>query len=173
LIDEKVITAEEAIVPHLGDIPPASPLPPEEEGEDEDEDEEDEEDEDVDDSDDEGVRRRRRRGPRSTAAITKRETGGATKGDEGHTAREADLRRKRGRPPRVDTPMEARIKAVLKGLRKFKGPTGELEVNHFEKLPDKAQMPEYFEEIKVPMAFDVIKVRRPVAKRPSGDKLPL
>jgi chromatin structure-remodeling complex subunit RSC1/2 len=54
--------------------------------------------------------------------------------------------------------MEARIKAVLKGLRKFKGPTGELKVNHFEKLPDKAQMPEYFEEIKVPMAFDVIKV---------------
>jgi hypothetical protein len=56
--------------------------------------------------------------------------------------------------------MEARIKAVLKGLRKFKGPTGELKVNHFEKLPDKAQMPEYFEEIKVPMAFDVIKVMR-------------
>jgi chromatin structure-remodeling complex subunit RSC1/2 len=58
--------------------------------------------------------------------------------------------------------MEARIKAVLKGLRKFKGPNGELKVNHFEKLPDKAQMPEYFEEIKVPMAFDVIKVRAPL-----------
>ncbi|KAH0543967.1 hypothetical protein FGG08_001734 [Glutinoglossum americanum] len=169
IVDQGIVSAEVAAIPHLGDIPPASPLPPEEEVEEEDEDDEDEEDEDADDSDDEGVRRRRRRGPRSTAAITKREGGGAAKGDDTQTAREADLRRKRGRPPRVDTPMEARIKAVLKGLRKFKGPNGELKVNHFEKLPDKAQMPEYFEEIKVPMAFDVIKKKAKRKKYQSVD----
>ena len=32
----------------------------------------------------------------------------------------SDTRRKRGRPPRVDTPMECRIKNIMKGLRKCK-----------------------------------------------------
>lgn len=31
-----------------------------------------------------------------------------------------DPRRKRGRPPRVDNPMEMRIKNVLKGIRRVK-----------------------------------------------------
>lgn len=142
-------------MPDLGEIPPPSPRAPEEEGEEDDEDEDEDEEDDGEESEEEGGRRRRRRGPRSTAAITKREGGGRTEDpSKGH---DLEARKKRGRPPRVDTPMEARIKAVLKGLRKVKGPGGELKISHFEKLPDKSLYPGYFTEIKNPMALDLIK----------------
>ncbi|KAI9797955.1 MAG: hypothetical protein M1833_005011 [Piccolia ochrophora] len=159
LVDQKTISGEAAALPDLGEIPPH------EEGEDEDEEEEDDEDDEGDDSDEEGVRRRRRRGPRSTAANTKRDGGDASKGTE------ADLRKKRGRPPRVDTPMEARIKAIIKGLRKLRGSDGSQKITKFEKLPDKAQMPEYFSEIKNPMALDTIKACKSSSyRRPKKSK---
>src|SRR5258706_11860672 len=74
LVDKKIVTAEDAALPDLGEIPPVEDSPPPGPEDEEVEDDEDEEDEDEDDedSDDEG-RRRRRRGPRSSAAITKRE----------------------------------------------------------------------------------------------------
>ncbi|CRG83281.1 Chromatin structure-remodeling complex subunit RSC1 [Talaromyces islandicus] len=142
LVDSGVITAEMAELPDLGEIPEADPLPLEDE--DDDDDEDDEDDEDMDDSDD-GGRRRRRRGPRSGRK------------DDFQGPNDPEFRKKRGRPPRVDTPMEARIKAVLKGIRKFKDPSGQLKVLHFERLPDKAMYPDYFMEIREPMAIDLIK----------------
>ncbi|KAI9843093.1 MAG: hypothetical protein M1837_006639 [Sclerophora amabilis] len=166
LVDDSIITPEIAALPDLGEIPPQSPGGAEE-GEEEEEDEDDDDDEEGDDSDDDGARRRRRRGPRSSAAITRREGGG--KGDDGGKGNDTDLRKKRGRPPRVDTPMEARVKAVLKGLRKFKGSGGELKVSHFERLPDKGLMPEYFAEIKNPMAIDLIKRKQKRKKYQSVD----
>ncbi|KAJ6153799.1 Bromodomain [Penicillium chermesinum] len=139
LVDNGVISAEEAEFPDLGEIPEADPVPDEE---DEDEDEEEEEEED---SDDEG-RRRKKPGPKP---------GSKRGGRDGK--QEPDLRKKRGRPPRVDTPMETRIKTILKGLRKFKGPGGHLKVVHFERLPDKSAYPDYYMEIKEPIAIDIIK----------------
>jgi chromatin structure-remodeling complex subunit RSC1/2 len=155
LVEQKLVPPEVAALPDLGEIPPMSPT--EEEGEEEDEEEDDEDEDEDNDSEEEGGRKRKRPARRSSAAITKRESGiksedGAPKGIDG------DPRKRRGRPPRVDTPMEARIKAVLKGMRKLKNPDGTLKVGHFEKLPDKAVMPEYFAEIKNPMALDTIKV---------------
>jgi chromatin structure-remodeling complex subunit RSC1/2 len=167
VVDAKEVSEEDAALPDLGEIPPPSPRR-DEDAEEEEEDDDEEDDDDGDDSDDDG-RPRRRRGPRSTNAITKREGG---KGDESRkamTEREADLRRKRGRPPRVDTPMEARIKSVLKGLRKIKDNNGEMRIRHFEKLPDKGIMPEYFEAIKVPMAMDVLKKKSKRKKYQSVD----
>ncbi|PLN77969.1 putative RSC complex subunit [Aspergillus taichungensis] len=146
LKNKGIITAEEAELPDLGEIPEADPLP-EEEGEEEDEDEEDEEDED--DSDDDG-RRKKKRGPRPGPKPH------GTKEDS-HKSNDPELRKKRGRPPRVDTPMEARIKAILKGIRKLKGPNNQLKVRHFERLPDKATYPDYYVEIKEPIAIDIIK----------------
>lgn len=143
-------------MPDLGEIPPPSPRGPGEDGADDDDDEDEEDEEDGDESDDEGGRRRRRR-RRSSATAAKRE--GGARGEDGTKGQEVDSRKKRGRPPRVDTPLEARIKAVLKGLRKFKAPSGEIKIIHFEKLPDKAQYPGYFTEIKQPLALDMIKVR--------------
>ena len=35
-----------------------------------------------------------------------------------------------------------------------------MKMSHFERLPDKSLMPEYFVEIKNPMALDLIKVSR-------------
>ncbi|KAI9804142.1 MAG: hypothetical protein M1825_001544 [Sarcosagium campestre] len=163
LVDEKVISAEAAELPDLGEIPPPSPRDAQDDGEEEDEDEDDEEDDEADDSDDEGFRRRKRRGPRASGAASKRESGDGTKGNE------AEARRKRGRPPRVDTPMEARIKAVMKGLRKIKDADGAQKISSFEKLPDKAQMPEYFSEIKSPMAIDLIKRKSKRKKYTSVD----
>ena len=71
---------------------------------------------------------------------------------------ENDIRKRRGRPPRVDTPMEARIKNIVRGLRKPRNSQNQSKISHFERLPDRAVMPEYYNEIKNPMAFDQIKV---------------
>ncbi|KAI9889026.1 MAG: hypothetical protein M1814_006029 [Vezdaea aestivalis] len=148
-VDAGKIPQEKAILPDLGEIPPPSPQPHEDDGADDDEDdEEDEEDEDadVDDSEEEHLRKRKRRGPRSNAASAKREAGPKT--DDAGSKGEADSRKRRGRPPRVDTPMEARVKAILKGLRKFKTADGQLKCSHFERLPDKAAIPDYFKKSK-------------------------
>lgn len=166
LAEDKTISKEDAILPDLGEIPPASPRPAEEEEEDEDEDDEDDEDEEGDDSEEEGGKRKRRRGPRSLAAITKRE---GTSKEDAQKGGDADLRKRRGRPPRVDTPMEARIKAVLKGIRKYKNDMGQIMIHQFEKLPDKAGMPEYYQEIKEPIAIEIIKRKQKRKKYQSVD----
>ncbi|KAG9527593.1 Bromodomain-containing protein, partial [Aureobasidium melanogenum] len=144
LVDLKIISEEVSQFPYLGEIPPQDDVPPEEE--DDDEDEDDEEDDDIggDDSDDDGGKRKRKRGRPS-----KRDRD-LDKDDDPET------RKKRGRPPKVLTPVEARIQAVLKGIRKPKG-AGGLKITSFERLPDKAVMPEYYAEIREPMAFDVLK----------------
>lgn len=156
LADQGLIPPEVATYPDLGELPPVeSPLPVEEEEEDDvDDDEDDEEDEE--ESEEDGPKRKRKRGPRSTAAITKREGG---KEDGGMKGNDAESRKRRGRPPRVDTPMESRIKAVLKAIRKYKNEHGNVIIHQFEKLPDKAAMPEYYMEIKEPIAIEQIKVR--------------
>ena len=156
LADQEIISHEVAVLPDLGELPPVeTPFPVEEDEDEEDEDDEDDEDDD-DESDDEGGKRKRKRGSRSTAAITKRE--GGTKEEGLQKSNDADPRKRRGRPPRVDTPMESRIKNVLKSIRKFKNGSGQITIHQFEKLPDKTIMPEYYIEIKEPMAIEQIKV---------------
>ncbi|CAO2656049.1 Nn.00g048520.m01.CDS01 [Neocucurbitaria sp. VM-36] len=158
LVDEKVITEAVATLPYLGEIPEQDPLLPEEEEEEEEEDDEEElevDEEDDEDDEDEG-KRKRRRGPRSTAAITKRE-GGSRVAKEDAKNDDPESRKKRGRPPRVDTPMEARIKTIMKGIRKPRNQLNKLMVSAFERVPDKAVMPEYHAEIKSPMAMDILK----------------
>lgn len=156
LADHGIISHEVATYPDLGELPPVeSPLPAEDEEEDDVDDEEDDE-EDEEESDEDGPKRKRKRGPRSTAAISKREGG---KDDGGMKGNDAESRKRRGRPPRVDTPMESRIKAVLKAIRKYKNEHGNIIIHQFEKLPDKVAMPEYYMEIKEPIAIEQIKVR--------------
>lgn len=158
LVESNVITEDVSKLPYLGEIPEEDPLLPEEEEEEEEEDDEEDLDEeleevDADDDDDDDGKRRKRRGPRSTAAITKRESG-RVKDD---AKEDPESRKKRGRPPRVDTPMEARIKAIMKAIRKPRNSQNKLMVSAFERVPDKAVMPEYHAEIKSPMAMDVLK----------------
>jgi chromatin structure-remodeling complex subunit RSC1/2 len=57
--------------------------------------------------------------------------------------------------------MEARIKAIMKGIRKPRNSQNKLMISHFERVPDKAVMPEYHAEIKTPMAMDMLKVGPP------------
>ncbi|KAL8713928.1 MAG: hypothetical protein Q9220_002074 [cf. Caloplaca sp. 1 TL-2023] len=166
LSEEKIISTQDARLPDLGEIPPASPRPVEEEEEEEEEDEDDDEDEEGEESEEDGGKRKRRRGPRSLAAITKRE---GTSKDDSQKGGDTDPRKKRGRPPRVDTPMEARIKAVLKGIRKFKNDMGQIMIHQFEKLPDKVAMPEYYAEIKEPIAIEIIKRKQKRKKYQSVD----
>ena len=157
LADLKIIEPEVAILPDLGEIPPADPQPLEIQDEEEDDEDEDDEDDEADESDDdEGGKRKRKRGPRPSTGISKRE--GGSKDDIGLKSNELGTKKKRGRPPRVDTPMEARIKAVLKGVRKPKNDLGQIMIHHFERLPDKGTMPEYFAEVKEPIAIELIKV---------------
>ena len=155
LVESELITREETEFPDLGEIPEATPEPdlPEEEEEPEEEAEEDDDDEDdeADDSDEDRVGRRGRRGGRKSLSGRKRDGSEDKKGADG------DSRKRRGRPPRVDTPMEARIKAVLKGIRKFKDDHGQLKVLHFERLPDKSMNPDYYAAVHNPIAIDLIK----------------
>ncbi|OAF99716.1 chromatin structure-remodeling complex protein rsc1 [Paraphaeosphaeria sporulosa] len=155
LAEAKIVSADVIKLPYLGEIPEQDPLLPEEEEEEEEEDDEEDVEEeleevDVDDDDEDDGKRRKRRGPRSTAAIMKREGKADAKEDP-------ESRKKRGRPPRVDTPMEARIKAIMKAIRKPRNSQNKLMVSAFERVPDKAVMPEYHAEIKSPMAMDVLK----------------
>ena len=140
LVENNITSAEEARWPDLGEIPPVEDVPEDEE---EEEDEEDEEEDDEGDDSDEDGKRKRRRGRRSSAV--------ASRADEAP--------KRRGRPPKVDTPMEARIKNILKAVRKVKDNDGNPKAAPFEKLPDKAAMPEYYEEIKKPMSIEHLKVR--------------
>ncbi|KAF2084565.1 BAH-domain-containing protein [Saccharata proteae CBS 121410] len=167
LVDEKVVTEDEAKPPYLGDIPTYEDPPAADEVEDEEEEEEEEDDEEPDDSDDE--KPKRRRGARSTAAISKRE-GGSKDDKDAKAVNDAESRKKRGRPPRVDTPMEARIKAIMKAIRKPRNGNNQLMVSHFERVPDKAAMPEYFNEIKNPMAMDLLKKKLKRKKYQSVDQ---
>ncbi|KAM5366384.1 hypothetical protein ACJZ2D_010575 [Fusarium nematophilum] len=64
---------------------------------------------------------------------------------------------KKGRPPSVLTPTEARISSLLKGLRKPRDEEGNLLILPFEKLPDKAAVPDYYQTITNPIALDNIK----------------
>ncbi len=162
LIKKGTITEEDAVIPDYGPLPEFEDSPPpeeeeEEEGEEDEEDEEEEEEEE-DDSDDEGRRRRgRNRG---------RQSGRTDRGDDGD-----DPHRKRGRPPKVFTPLEARIDAILKGLRRYKSKDGQLAINQFEKLPDKADLPEYFATITEPIALDMIKKKYKRKKYQNVDQL--
>lgn len=161
LVTDGTITADEAELPDFGELPPVedSPPPEAEDEEDVDEDEEDEEDdEDEDDSDDEdGHRRRSRRRGRPSSGKKDPDD------EDGH--------KKRGRPPKVFTPMEARINAVLKGLRKFKNDDGSLRIVPFEKLPDKLVYKEYYTTIKNPIALDMIKKKAERKKYRSVDEV--
>ena len=159
LVEQGIITAEEAAMPDLGDIPPISDTDlaveeaEEEEGDDDDDDDDD--DDEIDESDEEEGRRKKKRGPRSTAAIAKREgvlKEGSQKGKDG------EPRKKRGRPPKVDTPEEARMNRVYKGIRKFKNEHGHLMIKDFDKLPDKTEFPDYYQEVKDPIDVGAIKV---------------
>ncbi|KAL2072320.1 hypothetical protein VTL71DRAFT_11663 [Oculimacula yallundae] len=159
LVDDKTITAEDAELPDLGEIPDVEDSPPplpedEDQEQDLDEDEEEDEDEEVDDDDsDDDQPRRKGKKIRRSSTSAKRDG----KGDDGGKE-DPESQKKRGRPPKVHTPMEARINSVLKGLRKFRNTTsGDLKILPFERLPDKSQMPEYYQEIKNPIAMDLIK----------------
>ena len=152
LVQEGIIAADEAILPNLGEIPTfVETAPPvteaagavEAEGDAEDSSDEDA-DEEEDDDEEEGGRKKKRKGARaSTKAV------GEQDGDEG--------KRSRGRPPKLLTPMESRIQAILKGIRKPKNNRGQLIIKSFDRLPDKAALPDYYIEIKNPMAYDQLK----------------
>lgn len=167
LVAKGEISAEDAKLPDLGELPPAEESPPyegeEDDGEDEDEEEEDEEeDEDDDDSDDEDGRRRRRRRGRRPSTFGRRDRDG-DKDDEAH--------KRRGRPPMVLTPMEARISSILKGLRKPKDNDGNLLILPFEKLPDKISLPDYYTTVTRPIALDNIKKKAKRKKYQHVDQL--
>ncbi|KAF2717837.1 chromatin remodeling complex [Polychaeton citri CBS 116435] len=146
LVQDGVITQEVATLPDLGEIPTYED-PPIEEGEganDEDESSDDEGEEDEEDEgeeDDEVPKKKRGRG----RPPLKRD--GVNEGSG----------KLRARPPKLQTPEESRIQAVLKGIRKLKDSRGQLIIRGFDRLPDKQTLPDYYNEIKQPMAYDVLK----------------
>ncbi|KAK4960557.1 hypothetical protein LTR10_003453 [Elasticomyces elasticus] len=143
------ITAEMARLPDLGEIPTYEDVivedPAEAEEESSDDEGEEDDDEEGEELDDEGRPVKKRKVPRSGAASAKRQ------------AVSEDPKKARGRPPKLLTPTEARIQAIIKGVRKPKNSRGQLMIKDFDRLPDKQIMPEYYVEIKTPMAYDILK----------------
>lgn len=159
LVERGVITKEVAELPDLGEIPTYEDVATgegdaegEEDEESDEEGEEDEEDDAEEDEDGTTKRKYKKRGPRTGAAsTTKREPAD----EDGNAA--SSSKRARGRPPKLLTPMEARIQSIIKGIRKPKDPRGRLMIKTFDRLPDKTAMPEYYTEVKQPMAYDLLK----------------
>ncbi|CAK7227188.1 hypothetical protein SBRCBS47491_006484 [Sporothrix bragantina] len=148
LVNKGSIQPKEAELPYLGEIPDFSPSPPAEEGdgdEDEDEDEDEEEEEESDDDDvDSETGRRRRRGPGARNSNVKK-NGGAM-------------------ASKMVTAMEGRVNNVIAGLQKAEDEDGDPLLEPFETLPDRELLPDYYEEIKNPIAVDIIqsKARRKI-----------
>lgn len=150
MVTAGTIQADEAVLPDFGELPPVEDTPPPVEGEEieeepqprqqylEDEEDDEEEEEIEEESDDSRRPRKRRRMAR--------------RDDD-----DEDYVKKRGRPPKVFTPTEARINAVLRGLRKPRDKENQLRILQFEKLPDKQAYKEYYDTIKNPIALDQIK----------------
>ncbi|CAK7262827.1 hypothetical protein SEPCBS57363_000242 [Sporothrix epigloea] len=143
LADDGSIQPKDTELPYLGEIPDFSPSPlaeDEEGGEDEDEDDEEDEDEEESDDDDDidsETGRRRRKGAGARKGLAK-QSGGAT-------------------AAKLITANEGRINAVLAGLKKARDEDGDPLMEPFEMLPDRDLLPDYYEEIKNPIAVDVIK----------------
>lgn len=155
LVESGLITKDTATAPYLGEIPVQEDIIEEEEEEEEEDDEEEEDEGALSDDSRKGKGKRGRR----------------KKGERGEEGTERDgWKKKRGRPPKVDTPMEGRIKNVLKGLRRQKTASGELKIFSFDRLPDKGAMPDYYQEIQRPMAVDVLKKKLKRKKYTSFDQ---
>jgi len=162
LVRNGTIRPEDAVMPDYGPLPEVEDSPPpaddeeEIEEDEEEEDEDEEEDDDDDETDDESGRRRNKR------RLT--QIGRRSRGD-------GDTTHRKGRPPKVLTPLEGRIDEILKGLRKHKNSGGELGIYQFERLPDKAEVPDYFATIQEPIALDLIKKKFKRKKYQNLDQL--
>lgn len=157
-VEQGSITAAEGSIPDLGDIPPVEESPSRNSDIEDDEDEEDDDDDDENEEDyDEFENNERGRQSR--------------KRPEPEEDRDDDENNKRGRPPVVLTPMEARIGTILRGLRKFKDDNGNLLIAPFERLPDKASLPDYYETIRNPIAVDTIKKKAKRKKYANVDQV--
>ncbi|ETS06884.1 Bromodomain-containing protein [Trichoderma reesei RUT C-30] len=170
LVDSGDITAEDARLPDLGELPPVEESPSQQSededeqdermkgtGNDDDDDEEDEDEDSDEDSDDEDYKGRN--GRRRTSDRASRANG-----------KDAKFQQKRGRPPMVLTPTEARIFSVLKELRKIKDADGNPLAAPFDRLPDKAIVPDYYQIISNPIALDNIKKKAKRKKYQSVDQ---
>lgn len=164
MVQKGQITAAEAELPDLGPLPEFEDSPPPEEDEEEEEEEDDEEEEDEDDDDDDSDDEGGRRGRKKRGGRQRRRTRNRDDDDD-------DAHKKRGRPPKVFTPLEARINELLRGLRRFRNSSNELRILHFERLPDKAELPDYYTAIRNPIALDLIKKKHKRKKYTSLDQV--
>lgn len=148
LVEEGTITKEEATLPYIGEIPTYEDVAMEDAAEAEEESSDGEGEEDDDDEeeelDDEGKPARKKRAYRRKDPSKAQADGLPEK-------------KARGRPPKLLTPTEARIQAIVKGIRKPKNQRGQLMIKDFDRLPDKTTIPDYYLEIKNPIAYDVLK----------------
>lgn len=170
LAEKQQISEQEATLPDLGELPPVEESPSRESEaaifddgdaeEDEESDDDDDDDDDEYETGDEGPARKR--GSRKYSSAGHQDRGGEM---------DDDSRKRRGRPPMVMTPIEARISSVLKGLRKFKASDGSLLITPFEKLPDRNIMADYYKIITNPIALDNIKKKAKRKKYRNLDQL--
>lgn len=140
------ISASDTTIPDLGELPPAEESLSVDSESSGDEDVDDDDD-DYDGSDDEyGASTRR----------TKLQTATSSRMINASDA-DGDIHKARARPTMVLTPVEARIAAILRDLRKLRDRDGNILIAPFERLPDRAALPDYYQTISNPIALDNIK----------------
>jgi chromatin structure-remodeling complex subunit RSC1/2 len=168
-------------IPDLGPLPASSPTPEHSElesasEEDDDSDSDDSEQEDEPDGEDEDEYSEKGKGAASSEGAGRRATRKSRTAKDGSPQESVEQKgttssseatpkpnavpkkRKRGRPPKIDTPEEARIRTVLRAIRKVKDEDGRQLFLEFERLPDPAQYPDYYTEIEKPIALNTITV---------------
>lgn len=143
LVRDGSIQPKEAELPYLGEIPDFSPSPPAEDGEGEEEEEDDDDDDEDEESDgdddvDSETGRRRRKGGSAARNQRGKQNGGAMS-------------------IKMYTATEGRVNAVIAGLENAEDEDGDPLLDPFETLPDKELLPDYYEEVKNPIAIDIIK----------------
>ncbi len=147
LVRDGSIVAEEAELPDLGEIPDFSPSPPVVLGEEVEEEGDDDDDDDDDSSSDSD----------GSDVSVDSETGRPRR--RGHGGKQASIGKRNGgaMASRMYTATEARVNAVMAGLRKAEDEDGDPLLEPFETLPDRELLPDYYEEIKNPIAVDLIR----------------
>lgn len=150
LLNAEVMKLKEAGTCDIDRLPMVGNLPTGSDEEDDDDDDDDNVKDEAAPSDADDTQEPRAKKPRLSAAGEL----ASTPADEGRQSPSAS--RKRGRPPRVETPDETRMKNILRAIKRIQK-DGETIYEPFEKLPDAKEYPDYYEHIKSPMSIALVK----------------
>lgn len=150
LLNDRIMELKEAGTSEIDRLPTIGDLPINSDDDDDDVDEDDDEAQDRAADADELMEEPRAKRLKMSA---KDELAAATSGED----RQSPVAgRKRGRPPRVETPDESRMKNIVRAIKRVQK-DGDTIYEPFEKLPDGKEYPDYYQNVAQPMSIAVLR----------------